>query len=456
MKKRSLLVSGITILVILLLWMKFQTTETFMLIFNPEQYYEQASTTQTNDYGVDIATEAAIRFDEAAEDVVDNVVDTTDFIEDVIEQEFEVESEEYEIEDPEETDTDSHFDVDLADALAKDITSYGLEDSRYYGYSHIKENLKPLYIAIYEILATRSDSTEIPTIVEEDINIAFRCVVQDHPELFYVDGYHYSIYKFQDQIDSITFRGQYSVEESEIIQSQEYIDTYVSQFMEQITPTMNTYEKVKAAYECVILNTEYDTTAINNQDIRSVFLYRKSVCQGYAEAFQYLLQSMDIPCTIVTGYAGGEPHAWTLVEIDGQYYYTDPTWGDGFEDFAKTGQLQEIDYYYMNMTSDEIDQTHAVDSVVSLPYATAMDANYYVYEGMYLGNLDTSEISRIFSDQRNAGRTSVTLKCANEYVYQDTVNHLFNDNHLFDYLPNKSGSIEYYTDDVKRVIIVYL
>ena len=37
---------------------------------------------------------------------------------------------------------------------------------------------------------------------------------------------------------------------------------------------------------------------------------------------------------IISGKAGNPPegHAWNLVEINGQWYHVDPTWGDDEED----------------------------------------------------------------------------------------------------------------------------
>ena len=67
----------------------------------------------------------------------------------------------------------------------------------------------------------------------------------------------------------------------------------------------------------------YDLNAENNQNIISVFLEGRTVCQGYACATKYLMDLLDIPCTIVTGTANGEPHAWNLIELDGAYYYMD-------------------------------------------------------------------------------------------------------------------------------------
>ena len=46
----------------------------------------------------------------------------------------------------------------------------------------------------------------------------------------------------------------------------------------------------------------------------------KSVCQGYAYAFKLLCDQAQIPCWIVTGYYGDEPHAWNYVWLDGAYY----------------------------------------------------------------------------------------------------------------------------------------
>lgn len=440
------MVGGVTILAVLLLWMKFQTTDTFMLIFNPEAYFE-----------VEQIAETVGEIEQDIDRTIDTVVEAIDYSEDIITQEYEIESETHDLSELEEIEelTDVS-EIEPEDYLAKDITSYALTDEKYYAYTNIREDLKPLYLMIYEILATRGAATEVPTTSTTDLQTAFRCVVQDHPELFYVNGYDYSMYMLNDVIHTITFRGQYELTVSEIEDTQVYIDDYVEQFMAMVTVDMDNYDKVKLAYEIVILNTTYDSLAENNQDIRSVFLYRESVCQGYAEAFQYLLQIMDIPCMVVSGYAGGEAHAWNLVQIDGAYYYTDATWGDGLEGQAEEGQVQNVNYNYLNLTSEVISRTHDVDTLISLPYATSMEANYYVREGFYLEELDTTEIQRMVAEARGYGRETVAIKCADAYVYEAVVNHLFANNHVFDYLSGDAGTVNYYVDDDYYVITIYL
>ncbi len=58
------------------------------------------------------------------------------------------------------------------------------------------------------------------------------------------------------------------------------------------------------------------------------FLNKKTVCQGYANATQYLLTLLGIPAVVVTGTAEGDTHAWNLVQLDGAYYFMDTTWGN--------------------------------------------------------------------------------------------------------------------------------
>ena len=52
----------------------------------------------------------------------------------------------------------------------------------------------------------------------------------------------------------------------------------------------------------------------------------RAVCQGYAEAYQLLLQKCGIPCAIVSSSAMN--HAWNQVFVNEQWYHVDVTWDD--------------------------------------------------------------------------------------------------------------------------------
>lgn len=51
-----------------------------------------------------------------------------------------------------------------------------------------------------------------------------------------------------------------------------------------------------------------------------------TVCKGYANAYQYLLQRCGIPCGLAR--SDGMDHVWNVVQIQGEWYHVDVTWDD--------------------------------------------------------------------------------------------------------------------------------
>lgn len=98
--------------------------------------------------------------------------------------------------------------------------------------------------------------------------------------------------------------------------------------------------------------TEKKTLTQQMQILRSaygVLVSGKTVCTGYARAFQALCDALDLPCWTINGTQDGQGHAWNMVRIGGQTLYVDCTFGDtgGRPDryFLFTAeQLQKWDY----------------------------------------------------------------------------------------------------------------
>ena len=115
---------------------------------------------------------------------------------------------------------------------------------------------------------------------------------------------------------------------------------------------------------------------IASHNILGVFAYHKAQCEGIAKAVKVLLNAVDVKCIVVTGDAvkNGEniPHAWNIVNIDGEPYQLDVTWDIG----ALGKEKQRIAYDYFNLTDELMGQDHKADS--ELPACKAKTANYYV------------------------------------------------------------------------------
>ena len=316
----------------------------------------------------------------------------------------------------------------------------------YYGYDVISEEYRTVYIDILETLLYGREETQLGTLSKDAVSTVFYCVLMDHPELFYVTGYVHMITTMDDVPVKLEFSGSYSMSLQEAESLQKQVDEEVERILSGMEDGMSTYEKEKYLFDYIVLNTDYSMAAENNQNYLSVFLNQVSVCQGYSRAFQYLLQRCGIPCTLVTGTADGESHAWNLVKADGKYYYVDVTWGDAcFRDGQASGAYADfVNYTYFNSTTAQILTEHTIDEKVPFPECTSVSLNYFVKEGLYLENFDAQRIDAILKDCYESSE-SRTIRCADASVYNELYDYMITQAHLTTYAT--PGERVYYLDN---------
>lgn len=303
-----------------------------------------------------------------------------------------------------------------------------------------------LYQEILHSLQNREQETELSTLNLELLEPVFRCVLADHPEIFYVDGYTSTSYKLGNDLKRITFAGDYTMPEDEIIRRSERMEKVLSEWLLDL-PDAGDYEKVKYLYEYLISHTEYELGCEDSQNISSVLLNGRSVCQGYAKTFQLLCQRVQIPALLVTGTINGQGHAWNLVMVDGQWYYVDPTWGDASYRREETEYPQSaypsVNYDYFCVTTEQITRTHVIGEGQQLPLCTAVDAQYYRHEGLYLEQAVLEQIAAIFDKAAQRQEEVVTFQCADDSVYREVYRLLIEQQKVFDYLPEAEGKVAY-------------
>lgn len=323
----------------------------------------------------------------------------------------------------------------------------------YYGYHVLSENEQILYLEIFDALSAMSDEVTVSTLDSTLLDKIFECVLNDHPELFYVEGFKYTEHFFGDALTRITFEGTYSMTKEEAELTLAEIENRLSVCMSEVPLNEDEYSTVKFLYEYLIDNTEYDTNADDNQNICSVFLGGRSVCQGYAKAMQYMLQEAGLQSLLVTGYTGTERHAWNLVRVNDNYYYLDPTWGDA--SYAYSGSegvegevfLPPINYDYFLVTTNEISKTHSLEDMIALPPCDSMQDNYYVREGLYFEGYDRQQLENVFDSEDVRQADYVTLKCADLQVYDEMLSAIIDERQIFTIVKTSEGAISYASDE---------
>lgn len=125
----------------------------------------------------------------------------------------------------------------------------------------------------------------------------------------------------------------------------------IDNWMTQINAQPNDLLKEKKAHDLICSKVTYDEgydnsfieSNIYNQVAYSVFCTDTTVCAGYSQAMQLLMNAAGIDCTIVTSF----DHEWNLIRLNGTWYQLDLTWNDAN---GKNGY--DIIYFYFNRSNE--------------------------------------------------------------------------------------------------------
>ncbi len=236
----------------------------------------------------------------------------------------------------------------LKETLGSGETGEGLSFSaeEYPYYQMLSENQQSVYRQIY---ANAQNLTEKfapeKTVSASDVKIAFEAVIGDHPEMFWLETGYSSKYLANGQCVEIDLK--YNSTADDLESAKQRFDAAAQNLITGAASLDSNYEKEKYVHDALASAVTYELTADMNQSAYSALVNGKSVCAGYARAYQYLLQQLGIPCYYCTGYSGGD-HAWNIVKLEDGYYNVDVTWDDA----------AAIRYDYFNKTDADFASTH--------------------------------------------------------------------------------------------------
>ena len=217
-------------------------------------------------------------------------------------------------------------------------------------YAMLDDRGKHIYRQIYAN-ANEQYAVFMPAepITSDQLKNVFLAVYNDHPELFWLETAYSCKYLRDGRCVEIHLEFNRTAQNMD--EARAVFQENASQIISEARNLSGDYEKEKFVHDKLTERVSYDSGAEMNQSAYSALVNGRTVCAGYARAFQYLLQQLGIPCYYCTGYAG-EAHAWNIVALDDGYYNVDVTWDDSdggrYDYFNKT----DMDYADSHMRQD--------------------------------------------------------------------------------------------------------
>ena len=224
------------------------------------------------------------------------------------------------------------------------------------------------------------------------LNYLIRLLVDDHPECYWFDGtYMIGVTSQGEQVIGKSVRPVYT--HTDAADAKAFTDG-VADLLGDVAENDSTYVKAWKIHKALAAHVDYNTDYGNEQSAFSAIAEGQAVCAGYARAYQYLLNQVGIRAWTVEGesYQPGTanqiPHAWNLVWLDDNCFYTDVTWDDQGD-----GQLYHA---YFNNTLNEIKRDHVIYEFVDLPTCNhdpekVTAVNYFVQHGGVNGAIYLTE-----------------------------------------------------------------
>ncbi len=326
----------------------------------------------------------------------------------------------------------------------------------YYCYNLLEDDSKTVYREILDSLVNWKER-EISTLDADELNTIYNYVMSDHPEIFYTNGVHYTQKSINGVVTAIYVKGQYTMTQDDAAQYQAQLSPAIQTILATVPgyvdgATTDDFTKIKYLYDYIVSNTDYVEGADENQNIISVLLNHRSVCNGYAKTLQYLSQLMGIPAILVSGTAEGGPHAWNAVLMDGAWYQIDVTFGESNVSAQKT-DLSFINYAYLGLTNREMYVNHTVDNNIPVPDCTATQDNYFVYTNTYFSSSDISPIGELARSAQTAGENMIQFRTADSYTMDTIINKLFTQHLIYNYL-NNVNSCTYMLNAAQNTLII--
>ncbi len=307
---------------------------------------------------------------------------------------------------------------------------------------------------------------------EAQVRTTMKAISDDRPDLFWPSntvGYYADDSKTIVQVYSRLSPEEVSARLSAVRQA-------ANDFYATVPDGLTEYQRELRVHDFLAELTEYDAdvdvdnTENNDPELYTVYgamVNRLTVCEGYARAFQLLLNGLGVDCVNITGRSDNELHMWNEVKLGDLWYAVDLTWDDREESYSR--------YCYFNLTSEQMARDHENAAMFTelsddqingqyenisanvmnlfIPECVDPTMSWFYRETAHLDDYDGVDVKNaLLAAARNSDQYFV-FYIGEGLDYEEAVNGLFKEapQYFFDYIISVNGYLEDYSIDTSNV-----
>ena len=209
----------------------------------------------------------------------------------------------------------------------------------------------------------------------ENVTMLETLIFDGLPDCFHFESFvRYTAYG-----DIVGIAPDYTVSESEYLQMYEAVEKVKENIIEDIkdNDALGDVEKALLIHDRLALLCEYDFNKNDNRyNIYGALVNGKAVCQGYALAYEYLLEAVGIDAYICR--SNRLDHAWNIVYINGEPYHADVSWDDIAWEIGERGAVGIVAHDYFLKSSEKMYEIgYEADDYDTTPDDTTYDSFFW-------------------------------------------------------------------------------
>ena len=153
---------------------------------------------------------------------------------------------------------------------------------------------------------------------------AFASLLTERADLFWVS----SSYRYTEISGKAVLFPEYTIAQENAALYRDRFNDRAQELSKGISPQLPVADRALLLHDRLLAALTYDKK--HSFPLADALLAGRADCEGYARAYQYLLQYNGIEAQMVFGKTEDIGHAWVIFrEEDGTWYHADPAWNDG-------------------------------------------------------------------------------------------------------------------------------